>query len=396
MLPGWHNFLFPLDRRMAALYFALGLFQFAEGLLSIFIPIYFYRSGFTVSKILIFYTLISVYFVALVFIILPLLKKLSNKAMMLWSILPIIGYYLGLGFVLKFPFLFAILPFLLALYMLLFNVGYHLDFSDAVRDGYVGREVGLSYVAVAVAGFLSPLTGGVLIGVFGFQVTFVVGSLILFLAIIPLFFFPSRTLAPDLQLKSLITYLKNRSLFPFNLSGAGYAMEEMVVRISWPLFLFLLINDFEKFGAVISLGVLAGAAVNYLSGLFSDAGRRRKILSLASWASALLWLSRIFLRNAGGAALNHLGRGFANSALLVSWSSQYYKIARALPDPGAFILSRELLYHLARVPFLLILAWLAAVLSLGMFFKVSFFLAALSALLFLAANRFHTENFKLV
>ena len=169
MLPGWHNFLFPLDRRMAALYFALGLFQFAEGLLSIFIPIYFYRSGFTVSKILIFYTLISAYFVALVFIILPLLKKLSNKAMMLWSILPLIGYYL--------------LPFLLALYMLLFNVGYHLDFSDAVRDGYVGREVGLSYVAVAVAGFLSPLTGGVLIGVFGFQVTFVVGSLILFLAI---------------------------------------------------------------------------------------------------------------------------------------------------------------------------------------------------------------------
>jgi len=44
---------------------------------------------------------------------------------------------------------------------------------------------------------------------------------------------------------------------------------------------------------------------------------------------------------------------------------------------------------------LLILAWLAAVLSLGMFFKVSFFLAALSALLFLAANRFRTENFKL-
>ncbi len=33
MLPGWYNFLFPLDRRIAALCFTLGLFQFAEALL---------------------------------------------------------------------------------------------------------------------------------------------------------------------------------------------------------------------------------------------------------------------------------------------------------------------------------------------------------------------------
>lgn len=379
---------------MGALYMTLGLLSFAEGLIGVFVPIYFWQLGFSIPKILFFYFLNSLYFVALTFLLLPALRRLSDKMMMFLSIPFLILYFLGLNFIVEMAFLFFALPFALAINMLFFNVGYHASFSGAADDDHIGREVGLRYMVGSLVQFSAPFFGGLLITFVGFQNTFTAGGVILFLAVLPLFFFQRRSLSPLLGGRSLVQFLIDRRLLPFNLSGFGYANEVMVGRIVWPLFIFFVVGSIENFGAVLSAGLLAGAVVTYFVGFLADAGRRRRTLGWATAVFTAIWASRPFFAGAGAIVGTHVAGNIANAALMVAWSSQYYRLAHASPDAGLFILSREVLYHLSRVFFLPILIVLARVLPQNIFFQTSFAIAAALTLFFFFANRMHRSNFK--
>ena len=388
------HFQFFGSREIGALYMTLGLLSFAEGLIGVFVPVYFWQLGFSIPKILFFYFLNSFYFVAFTFLLLPVLRRLSDKMMMFLSIPFLIFYFLGLNFIAENELLFFVLPFLLAINMLLFNVGYHASFSGSADDEHIGLEVGLRHMVGSLAQFSAPFFGGLFIAFVGFQNTFAAGGIILFLAVLPLFFFQRRRLSPFLGGKPLIRFLTDRHLLPFNLSGFGYANEVMVGRIIWPLFVFLAVGSIENFGAVLSAGLLAGAVVTYLAGFLADTGRRRRTLGWATAVFAAIWVSRSFIARAGVVVGTHVAGNIANAALMVAWSSQYYRLAHASPDAGLFILSREVLYHGSRIFFLPILIVLARVFPQNIFFQASFAIAAVLTLFFFFANRMHRSNFK--
>jgi len=178
-----HHFHLFGSREIYSLYLTIALIQFGEGLLSIFVPIYLWGLEFSFTKILFFYFLRSFYFIILMLALMPMMKRLSDKLMMFLSIPFIILFFLGLSFIETLPILFFILPALQAVGALLFNVGYQLDFSASADDKYIGREVGTRYMFGSLVKFSAPFIGGVLISFFGFQNTFFVGSVILFISI---------------------------------------------------------------------------------------------------------------------------------------------------------------------------------------------------------------------
>lgn len=387
-----HHFHFFGNREITSLYFTIALLSFAEGLIGVFIPIYFWQLGYPLWRILFFYFLISLAFVIWSFLLLPLMRKMSDKTMMFLGIPFLVLYFLGLGYIETFPVLFYILPAIVTINHLFFNVGYHLDFAGSADRDHIGTEVGTRFMVASLVQLASPFLGGVLITFFGFQSTFFIATFFLLAAIVPLFFFPKRTVSPHFNAKSIVKFLGDKSLRAFNLSGVGYAAERMTGNIIWPLFIFLAIGSLEKLGGVISLGLLGGAMITFLSGYMSDAGRRRKILRWTTLLFSFIWATRPFLASAVPIVSSHIVGHLAYSGLMVSWSSQYYKIARTTHIPGVFIVSREILYRATRVLFLPVLMLLAYLLPLGQFFSVSFLLAAFFTLFFLFANRFHREK----
>jgi hypothetical protein len=389
-----YHFHFFGNREITSLYLTLGLLHFGESLIQVFVPIYFWGLGFSIAEILLFYFLKSLFFVLLVVALLPLMRNLSDKMMIFLSIPLTILYFFGLNFIQEFPILFFIIPVIHALGFLLFNVGYHIDFSNALDRGHIGREVGTRYLVVALFQFIAPFVGGVLIGVYGFHLTFVVATAVLLLAVLPLFFFPRRMLSPHLSIKKVVAYLTNKSLAPFTVGSIGYANEIIVGRIIWPLFIFLGIGSIEYFGGIISLGLFAGAIATYLAGFLSDAGKRRKVLGWAAGVVAFVWALRPYALGSLTIIGSHIGGHIAHTVFMVARSSQYYAIAQKIPAPGIFILSQEVLYHLARILFLPILIALSLVLTRDAFFTASFLLASSMALLFLFANKFHLRNLK--
>jgi len=385
---------FLLNKEVDYLYAALGILYFAEGLISVFVPIYFYNLGFALWRILLFYFILSFFFVILSVLFMGAFKKLSDRTLMLLSVPLMAVHYYGLGFIKDLPYLFYILPAFVALSMLFFNVGYHISFTASLDDGYIGRELGVRHIIGSISQFLSPFIGGVLITIFGFVDTFTIGIFISFFVVFPLLFIRPRNLSSRLNPKEVFKFLKNKTLFSFNLSGAGFAMEKMVDIIIWPIFIFIAVGSIEKFGGIISAGLLVSALANYLIGYLSDVGRRRKVLSLATYAHSFIWILRSFVSGVAGVVGTHFLSHLARGAIMVSWGSQYYKIARSVKHLTLFVWSREIIYHLSRVVFLPVLMFLSYFFPEGVFFRVSFILAAAVALLFLSANKFHTRDLK--
>lgn len=377
---------------MDSLYFTSALVNFASGLISVFVPLYFWQLGFPLWRILFYYFLMNFYFIVITFLFLPVLRRLSDKMMMFLGVPFIVLYYFGLGSIGTSPFLFYILPAAASLGNLLFNLGYHIDFNCSADGDCLGREVGMRQTIGYLVMFSAPALGGFLINSFGFQNTFLVSIVIFLVAIFPLFFFPKRKMAGALNIRAVFNNLIDKKIRSFNLSSLGYAAETNVGGILWPLFIFFTVGSFEKFGGIISAGLLVGSVVNYLVGYFSDKGDGRKIFTWSTVIFSFVWIIRVFLTRVWTLVGAHISADIFYSALLVPWSRKYYKVARTTANPCAFILSQEILYNTARFIFLPCLMLLSVLLPIGVFFKVAFILAALVTLLFLAANKVHTAS----
>src|SRR3989338_3687399 len=289
-----HHFHFFGNREVNSLALTLALFHFGEGLLNVFVPIYFWTLGFPLWKIIFFFFLNSLFFVILTPAILRFIVGLSDKIMMFLSVPFLAVYYLGLNYIVVLPWLFYVLPAFLALNMLFFNVGYNMDLAKSADEGDVGKEVGQRYMIGSLVQFSAPFIGGTLIALTGFGHTFVLGITVLFLAFIPLFFFPQRKLLGNLNNKSIWGFLRGAEMKNFNISAVGYATETMVDRLVWPLFIFLTVGSVQNFGGVISLGWLLSGLVTFLVGYLSDSGRRKKVLRIMTNIFSLSWVFRAF------------------------------------------------------------------------------------------------------
>lgn len=382
------------NMEMDALFVTLGMLAFAEGLISIFVPVYFWKLDFSIAKILLFYLLHSAWFLLLMTVSFPLLRKLSDKMMMFLSIPFLIAFFMLLGELPEQTMLFWALPIATATNAILFNAGYNINFAAAADRSEIGKEVGMRSIIASAAQMIAPLFGGLLIQESGFQYAFWIGSTLAFLAIVPLFFFPTRNISHGLRLRSLAPFFKERELLPFNISGIGYAMEIIIRGVVWPLFIFIAIGTFAEFGGIISIGMIATAVVTYFLGSLSDYGKRRNIITWTTVGSAFIWFARTVITQPALIVGTHIFGNVVNSGLTVAWTSQYYKITKTVSDAAGFIISREMLYNATRVIFIPILIVIANYTTTATFFSISFAIAALVSLLYLTANKTHGHLLK--
>lgn len=382
-----HHFGFFGNRAITSLYIMLAILSFAASLIGVFVPVYLYELGFEIWEVLFFYFLRSAWFVVLGLALLPLLRRMSDKLMMALAIPFLIVFFTGLSHLEANQALFWFLPAIWALYMQFFWVGFHLDFSGAADEGKVGREVGLRNMFMMVAAFAGPIVGGFLIASIGFESTFMVGSFLLFLALVPLFFLPTRKMPKGLHLKAIVRNLRNPKTRAYRWSAVGFANEKMGAWVVWPLFIFIIIGSVEKFGTLYSVGFLAAAIMTYLMGSVTDAGRGKRIMFWAVPLHSVIWFIRPFVTAVAGVAGLHVLGDIIYSALRVPWGSKFYKVVRKMPDPGTYIFSMEILYSLVRTLYLPVLMLLAYYLETSVFFVLALVLTGLFGLLYLSSTR---------
>ncbi|HCP08785.1 MAG TPA: hypothetical protein DIT25_03250 [Candidatus Moranbacteria bacterium] len=374
------------NKEMNELYASYGILNFALGLISVFIPIYLYKLDYSVPAILFFFFLNSVSFILFSYPGAKIVARLGVKHTMLLTIPIFILFFVGLRFIQDFPLLFFFLPILRSFKMILYNYSFHLNFIQHSDRQQRGREVSMIQAVEVIAGILSPFLGGVIIKYADFGTLFFVGSLILFLAMLPLFLTKDTYEKITFEKKGLIRDIFKKENLNFIYSFSGYAIESWIGLILWPIFLFVMLFSVESIGALASITTLLTFLTFYFIGKATDKQDKRNLLRLGTFLYFFGWIGRVFVTGFTSVFFIDTYKNITQHFLAVPWTAYSYDIA-AKRNYFKFIVQREIIFNLSRAFVLPVLMMIFFLGDIHISFIIAFIIAAFSSLFYVALNK---------
>jgi len=388
-----HNFF--QKKEMNEIYLSFGIQNFALGLISIFIPIFLYDLGYSIPWILFFYFLLPLNTVIFGYRGARWVAKLGIKRSMLASIFLLFIQLVGLRYLEAQPLLFFILPTVQAFKAMFYNYSFNLNFIQHSDSTHRGKEVSSLQASALIASLLSPFLGGLVIKFFGFYVLFIMAAVLLFVSIIPLALLKETYEKINFSQGSMFKDIFSRSNRPVALSFSGFAVEEWIGYVIWPIFLTVIYLSTESIGAISSLTALITFLIFYFMGKLSDRTDKRRLIKFGTFFYFTSWLGRIFASGFMSVLFVDTYKSITGYILRIPWTSYTYDLA-ARSNYFKFIVEREIIFDISRVivaPFI-ILIFIVDYHP----FAISFAVAALFSLFYVSLNRADlrsgTENVK--
>ena len=360
-LPSHFNlFAFFKNKELNEFYISVSLMTFAESLISIFVPIYLYQLNYPLHSIVFYFLLVSLGFVISAGLGAQIVAKIGIKHAILFSTPILIIYYLGLFLLPNWPILFFILPILLSWRMILYNFGYHLNFFINSDKNLRGRQLSFIGILNILMTIVAPFIGGLIIFYFSFSAIYIIGSALLMIATLPLFL--TRDVLEKTKFNTISLYkdiVSKKNYYPA-LSFSGYAIESIIGRVIWPLFLIIILLNTKNMGLIVSLSLAISIFVFYIAGQLTDKYNKIKLLRLTTLFYFLGWVGRIFANSPAKILFIDSYKNIAEKMLHITWAAYSYDLAQQT-DYFKFIVQREIIFNLSRIivmPFLIILFYL--------------------------------------
>jgi len=385
-----NNFL--QNKEMNEVYLSYGISNFALGLIYIFVPVYLYKLGYSIPAVMFYFLLLNIGFVSFSYIGAKIVAKLGVKHSMLIATPILIAYLLGLRVIVDYPWLYYILPLVLAFKSVLYNYSFHLNFVQHSDRQTRGKQVSLLQAAALAGSLLSPIAGGFLIKFFGFPMLFIVGSVILMFSVIPLFFTADTYEKISFNKTSLIKDIFKKENLPLTLSYSGYAIEDWIGFVLWPIFLAAIAFSTESIGEIVSISATLTFLIFYLIGKATDEQDRKKLIKIGTVLYFFGWLGRLFVNSFFSVLFIDTYKKITGQILQIPWSAYSYDLA-AKSNYFRFIVAREIIFDLSRavvIPFVI----------LPFYFNfhpfgLAFLVAALASLFYAALSKMEIGSEKL-
>ncbi|MDO8462703.1 MAG: MFS transporter [bacterium] len=284
-----HHLHFLQRRELSELYATVAIRAFALSMIGVFIPLFLLERGVSIPVIFLFYALVHGLKALLTIPAAHLAARFGFKHVILWStpftilfllMLRVVEVTSGMLWIVALPF---------AVATALYWTGYHIDFITFSDRAHRGREIGGAQVAAALFQTLGPLAGGLIAARVGFPPLFIIVSILLLVATVPLF--ASRDVHERLPFKIRDCF---RAWTPRMVLGLMvFGIEIGIDGIVWPIIIFTaILHSFEGVGLVSSLTFLTSTVAILIVGRMSDGGKGRVMLRVGSGMNALIWLVR--------------------------------------------------------------------------------------------------------
>lgn len=355
---------------------------FGESLIKIFVPIYLFGLGFSIEKILFFHFLISFYFIVFSYLGARVVARIGEKHAILLSTPFIIIYYIGLIYIGSSDLLFYTLPLLVSMRMILFNYGYHLNFINHSEKKKRGRELAVFGIVTLLATVLAPYLGSV-IAESSFAIVFIISSSLVVLGALPLFFSRDKFEKINFTYAGMFKYIFSKQSRGNFISFSGYAIESIIGRTIWPIFLILLVGTISKTGFLISASMLISLLGFIFVGRITDKVNRIKLLRIGTFLYFFAWIGRLFANSAYKVLFIDSYKNLSEKILRLPWQAHGYDLARR-SNYFEFIVSREVIFNFIRV---LVFPVLILVFMAGFHpFIISFLIASVFSLGYIFIN----------
>jgi MFS family permease len=369
-------------RELKEFYLFSVFFSFANALILIFEPVFFYKEGISLSTIALYYALHYTLYVWL----LPLGGKFASRFGLERSLsvaMPLfVLYFIALATIPYVPNIFWVSWILLTIFKIFYWPAAHAEICKFSEDSNRGTELSWMYAITKGVGVLGPLAGGFIAAIYGFSVLFVIAAGMALLATFPLLRTKERYQVKEFTYASVwavITAKKHRRM-RWMMMGWG---ENLIDMVYWPVFMFIILGGTGKLGLVASINALIMTGMAFFIGEISDRFSRRQIMRINL---PFMILSHLFKPLAGSSLRLMLTDTFSKLSFigvrLPMWYRLYYqgKSVGALKYAVAF----EMILAMAKA----VTAWILVVVFMMTLpytgFVIAFIMAAIMATMYAA------------
>jgi MFS family permease len=273
------------------LYASVGIGNLAQAIITLFEPIFlYYVVGLSISEVLLF--MAGVY--AVYALIIPFGGKIAARfgyAHTLFFSIPfqIVYWFLLLGTEKNINLLIvAVLAF--AVQKTLYWPALHASLSRFSSKKQRGREFSILYAIMNLMQIIGPMIGGFLSAVLGIEAIFVIAAVIYFMSAIPLLW--SREVFTPKPYRYHDTWDLYKK-YPMRFLGYFGFGEELLVMTIWPIYVFLILKNYEDTGALFTVATLVATGLALYIGFYTDKHSKQALLRAGTLVYALTWLVRL-------------------------------------------------------------------------------------------------------
>lgn len=183
----------------------------------------------------------------------------------------------------------------------MYLMAFEVDFSKIKHSEHGGKEVGYLQIFERLGAVLGPIVGGVVATVFDPRYTVALAIFVLCCSLVPLFMSDEPIRKNQKLIIKGFPYKQNRRNF---IVTAAFTLENVVSVTIWPLFLgaFVIItNTYAAIGVLASVSTIAALITAYMIGKLIDKNKGRMLLNIGAYANAVVHVLRIFVTSIGQA-----------------------------------------------------------------------------------------------
>ncbi|MYB40189.1 MFS transporter [Candidatus Saccharibacteria bacterium] len=284
------------DRELKRLYTSTSLYTLGLSLVSVFIPIYLYSLGFSISAIAFFYVVHYAFRLVAVFPIAKLVERLGVKHIMAASYLLT---FLKVVLLITLPDIGWPLWFIAVVEGLdhsTYFLPYHIGVSKLKKRKAAGKQLSVIYQWNNLAGALGPILGGVIAQFFGVVYALIITAGVIVVSIIPLTRSPEPLREPQNMKLSRFPW---KSIKGDIGNQIGSSVNQLGTQGIWTMFLGIYV--FTQGNAYLGLGILSSVSFIFAIviaryfGRLVDRGKGRPLLRVSALAQSAANLGRVFI-----------------------------------------------------------------------------------------------------
>jgi MFS family permease len=364
-----------LRREIKEMYWAKALSDFALAAVMLFEPIFLYALGYSLKEVIIFFLIVYGLYLFLMPLGAKVAARMGYEHSILYSSFFMILYWAFLFGIEAYPAFYYIAPFALAINKSLYWPAFHADMARFSSADQRGRENSGMYALISLIFIIGPFFGGYIATKFGFIWLFFAVAALMILSNIPLFTTLEKFVPKPYNFSDTWDMYKK---FPKQMLGYWGFGEELTQLVLWPIFIYMTVPDFFKFGAIISISTLIATVMMLYVGVLTDQRSKPLLIRYFSVFNALFWIIRpFFLSLTGILSTNTLGTISKHSLIIPITTFTYDKANETHIMPYVVFFEQNLV--IGKIIFMLLVLLL---LSLTANFFYIFLLSAIFSLLF--------------
>lgn len=224
-----------------------------------------------------------------------LINKKGLRFAVLWGNVAQVLVYVFLALARFDPIVFIMVAIFDGIQLALYWTAFHTYFAQLTDDTNQGRELSFNSSLASIAAIGAPAFGGLMIAFLGYNWVFLVISILMVIAMVPLKNLPKQDDKVDLDILKTLLAISPKKELKSLLSFTGVGVSQITTQVFWPIFAFPLLAGVTGIGFLGSIIGLFGSMSALGIGFLVDKFGARKILNFVSPLDSIFGLLRMFV-----------------------------------------------------------------------------------------------------